>query len=158
MPTRALVGLRADLSKFVADASDDSMKHVAGGAGKKAALDVAKRDVGADLVLSGFNRRSARLSAGYELGAGSGLTLNLSPTGLWTLMNTGRNGGGRTINPKKRRGGRGGKALNTPWGPRQSVRGSNWGGKGTLADAEHAVEVEVVKAVDREILKIVGGF
>jgi hypothetical protein len=155
MPTRALVGLRADLTKFVADVSDDSMKHVAGGAGKKAALDVAKRDVGPDLVLSGFRRRSAKLSAGYELGAGSSLVLNLWSPGLWRLMNDGRNGGGRVINPKKRKGA---KALATPWGPRANVRSSNWGGKGTLADAERAVEVEVVKAVDREILKRIGGF
>jgi hypothetical protein len=150
-----LASVRADLSKFVDAKATESLKHVAGGAAKKAAIAAAERDTGGDGILSGFNRRSAKLSAGYDMGEGSSLTLNLSPKGLWTLMNTGRRAGVGRVYPKKRRGA---KALGTPWGPRQSVRSSAWGGKGTLADAERAVEVETFKAVDREIAKRIGGF
>jgi hypothetical protein len=149
-----LSGLRASISGLVDQKSVDAMKHVAGQAAKKAAIDVAQRDLGGDAAFSGFRRR-VPLKAGYDLEADSRVTLNLSPKGLWMLANDGRRRpppGGR-VYPRKGKG-----ALSTPWGPRKSVRASRSRGLGTLADAEVAVERETFKAVDVELTQRIGRF
>jgi hypothetical protein len=152
LAAQALIGLRADLTKFV-DGLDDELRHVAGLAAKEAALDAAEKDLGADRTFSGFRRKSAQLRAGYDL-TPAGVTLNLTPKGLWNLANDGRRPGtgkavGGKVFPRKGRGGS--KALNTPWGPRANVKTSRSRALGTLADAEEDVERETFKAVDKAV-------
>lgn len=133
--------------------SDDVMMTRVGLAAKKAALGAAERDVGSDRVMSGFRRKGAKLNARYDIAGSSAVNLELYPKGLWTLANDGRRRlppGGR-VYPKKRRGGGGAKALNTPYGPRQSVKASRTKGLGTLADAEADALREAYKAADRQV-------
>lgn len=151
MPARALQNLRVDLTKFV-EGLDDELRHVAGAAAKEAAFGAAERDLGSDRTFSGFNRKNARLDAGYDL-TDNGVVLNLRPAGLWNLANYGRRAGtgktkGGRVYPRKGRGG-GSAVLNTPWGPRANVKASSSRGLGTLKDAETAIESDVFKAVDR---------
>lgn len=153
MSRGTLASIRADLTKFV-EGLDDEIRHVAGQAAKEAALGAASRDLGADRTFSGFNRKNARLDAGYDL-TDNGVTLNLRPKGLWMLANDGRRAGtgkarGGTIQPRQRRRG-GSQALMTPWGPRANVRTSASRGMGTLADAEKAIETDTFKAVDKAV-------
>lgn len=161
MASGTLAGLKADLSKFV-DGLNDEMRHVAGLAAKDAALDAAEKDLGADRAMSGFKRKSAQLRAGYDL-TPTGVTLNLTPKGLWMLANDGRraNSGktrGGKVHPRKGRGGAGGRALNTPWGPRANVKSSSSRGLGTLTDAEKAIESETFKAVDKAVTQRIARF
>lgn len=153
--TNSLQLLRADLTKFVDDLSDDTLKHVAGKAAKEAAFDVAERDLGLDRAFSGFKRKNARLDGGYDV-TDSGVTLNLRPAGLWNLANDGRRAGtgkarGGVIYAKRNRSGKGGRAMTTPHGVKSAVQTSRSRGMSTLADAEKAVEQDTFKAVDRAI-------
>ena len=129
--------------------TDDVMMTKVGLAAKKAALEAAERDVGSDRVMSGFRRKNAKLNARYDITGSSAVNLELYPKGLWTLANDGRRrlpAGGR-VYPRKR----GAKALNTPWGPRASVKASRSRGLGTLADAEKDALREAYKAADRQV-------
>ena len=133
--------------------SDEDMMARVGMAAKKAALKAAERDVGSDRVMSGFRRKGAKLNARYDIAGSSAVNLELYPKGLWTLANDGRRrmpAGGR-VAPKVKRGGKGSKALNTPWGPRSSVKASRSKGLGTLADAETDALREAYKAADRQV-------
>lgn len=133
--------------------SDKDMMTRVGLAAKKAALEAAERDVGSDRTMSGFRRKSAKLNARYDITGVSAVNLELYPKGLWMLANDGRRrlpAGGRVV-PKVRRGGSGSKALNTPYGPRRSVKASRSKGLGTLADAETDAQREAYKAADRQV-------
>lgn len=157
--TGGLTDLRRDLVALVDQGAVDEFKHAAGQAAKKAASTAAERDLGGDAAFSGFRRR-VPLRAGYDMDPGTRLTVNLSPKGLWMLANDGRRrrpASGR-VYPRKARGGLGSKALNTPWGPRRSVRASTTSGFGTLKDAEIAIERDAIKAVDVKITQKVGRF
>lgn len=98
------------------------------------------------------------LRAGYDMGDGPRITVNLSPKGLWMLANDGRRAKPGRVYPRKGRGGAGASALRTPWGPRKSVRSSSSHGFGTLADAERAIERDAIKAVDVKLTQTVTGF
>jgi hypothetical protein len=133
--------------------SDDAMMNRVGLAAKKASLEAAERDVGSDRVMSGFRRKNAKLNARYDITGSSAVNLELYPKGLWMLANDGRRrlpAGGR-VYPRKRRGGGGSQALNTPWGPRATVKASRSKGLGTLADAETDALREAYKAADRQV-------
>lgn len=153
----SLADLRRSLTGLVDQNATDELKHVAGQAAKKAAIDVAERDLGADAAFSGWRRR-VPLKAGYDLEPGSRVTLNLSPKGLWMLANDGRRAGAGRVYPRRGRGAGIPKVLNTPWGPRRSVRSSSTRGFGTLADAEKAIERDTFKAVDVALTQKVGRF
>lgn len=146
------VSLNAKVDKLSKALSDDEMMARVGMAAKKAALGAAERDVGSDRVMSGFRRKNAKLNARYDVTGRSAVELQLYPKGLWMLANDGRRrlpAGGRVV-PKTRRGGKA-KALDTPWGPRTSVRGSRSKGLGTLADAETDAQRDAFKAADRQV-------
>lgn len=147
-----LASLSGDISRLQKELSSDAMMTRVGLAAKKAALEAAERDVGSDRVMSGFRRSNAKLNARYDIVSNSAVKLELYPKGLWMLANDGRRRlppGGRIV-PKARRNGRA-KALNTPYGPRASVRASRSKGLGTLADAERDAEREGYKAADRQV-------
>jgi hypothetical protein len=142
----------AKIARLQRELSDQTMMNKVGLAAKKASLEAAERDVGSDRVMSGFRRKNAKLNARYDVVASSAVTLELYPKGLWMLANDGRRRlppGGRVV-PKVRRGG-GAKALNTPYGPRRSVKASRSKGLGTLADAENDAQREAYKAADRQV-------
>ena len=144
-----LSSLNADIARLQKELTGDAMMTRVGLAAKKAALEAAAADLGADRAMSGFRRRNASLNARYDVTSGSAINLELYPKGLWMLANDGRRrlpAGGR-IYPRKR----GAKALNTPWGPRASVAASRSKGLGTLADAERNAETEAYKAADRQV-------
>jgi hypothetical protein len=133
--------------------SGDAIPNRMGMAAKKASLAAAAKDLGSDLAFSGFRRRNAKLGARYEPMSGSAVELQLYPKGLWVLANDGRRRlppGGR-VYPRKGRGGKGSKALNTPWGARKSVAASRSKGLGTLADAERDAEREALKEANRGV-------
>lgn len=139
------------LTDLVSRPSIERLQHAGGAAAKEASLDEAARDLGADRAFSGFRRRNARLGAGYDVEPDA-TYINLRPKGLWVLANTGRRAGNQRIAPRKRGGA---KALKTPWGPRASVKPSNWRGFGTLKRAEDRFDTEVPEAVEREMFDIV---
>jgi hypothetical protein len=144
--------LNAKIRRVERALSDEDMMNRVGLAAKKASLDAAERDVGADRVMSGFRRKNAKLNARYDITGASAVKLELYPKGLWMLANDGRRRippGGRVV-PKVRRGG-GSKSLNTPWGPRRSVRASRSKGLGTLADAETDAQREAYRAASRQV-------
>ena len=122
---------------------------------KDVALDELRRDSGSDLVLSGFRRRSARLSAGYEIEGPTSVVLSMRPAGLVTLLSSGRRTVRDRIAPRRRRSGPVSSALNTPWGPRRSVRGSTAPGKGTIRDVERTLEARVVDVALKSIGKVI---
>jgi hypothetical protein len=141
------------IDRLQKDLAGDAIPKRMGMAAKKASLAAASRDLGSDLAFSGFRRRNAKLGARYEPMAGSAIELQLYPKGLWVLANDGRRKlppGGR-VYPRKGRGGRGSKALNTPWGARKSVAASRSRGLGTLADAERDAEREALKEANRGV-------
>lgn len=139
-----IASLRKDLTALVDATAREKYSHAAGKAAKDAAGDVARRDLGGDMAMSGM-RRKVKLSSGYDL-TGTGLTLNLRPAGLWTLADRGRRRV-KPVSPRKS----GAQALNTPWGPRASVKGSTSRGLHTIDDAEKQVEQDAFKAVDKAI-------
>jgi hypothetical protein len=145
------------VDKLERELSGDAMMTRVGLAAKKAALDAAEGDLGSDRVFSGFGRRNAKLGARYDITGVSAVNLELYPKGLWVLANDGRRKlppGGR-VYPRKRRGGSGAKALNTPYGPRRSVKASTSRGLGTLADAETNAQREAYKAADRQVKVVI---
>jgi hypothetical protein len=124
----------------------EQISHAMGLAGKKAASDAAKADLGSDLRMSNLGK-SAKLSSGYDIKADVVL-LHLRPAGLWNLADKGRRRSG-TIRPRKRR------ALRTPQGARalSSFRPSR--GLHTIDDALKIMATEVPKAADKAVDEIV---
>ena len=125
----------------------EQISHAMGLAGKKAASDAVKADLGADLRMSNM-KGNAKLSSGYEIEA-SVVILSLRPAGLWNLADKGRRRRG-TIRPRRK------KALRTPQGIRSlsSFRPSK--GLNTIDDAIEIMEKEVPKAADKAVAELVG--
>jgi len=125
----------------------EQISHAMGLAGKKAAQDAVKADLGGDLRMSNL-KGNAKLSSGYEI-EGDTVVLSLRPAGLWNLADKGRRRRG-TIRPRKKR------ALRTPAGPRSlsSFRPSR--GLHTIDDALKIMETEVPKAADKAVTQLVG--
>lgn len=78
---------------------DTDVQHAMGAAGKGAAMDAARTDLGSDRAFSGFGR-IVPLTAGYDLG--KPVVVHLRPEGLWILAEDGRRRSG-DIRPKARR-------------------------------------------------------
>lgn len=126
----------------------------AGMAAKKAGLEVAQDVAGSDRRLSGWGKRGITLAVGFDQTGDTEVTLNLRPGGPWKVLEQGRRGG-KLITPKKRSGA---KALNTPFGPRRSVRLGATAGKGAItkayeagADKAHRAAAAEVQAILREV-------
>jgi len=149
----------------------DALKRVqraAGMASKKAAADVAKDVAGSDMALSNFRSGRIRMASGFEIES-SLVRLNLRPAGLWVLVDQGRKGSG-PIYPRaatKRgsrrgrvaQGGRAGRAVMTPQGPRASSsygpsKGFKVIGK-TAARAADEAPKAAFRALQREIGRVV---
>lgn len=124
----------------------EQISHAMGLAGKKAAADAVRADLGADLRMSNM-RSKAKLSSGYDIEP-HGVTLHLRPAGLWNLADKGRRRSGR-IRPRN------GRALRTPQGPRalSSYRPSR--GLNTIDDALTIMQTEVPKAADKAVAELV---
>jgi hypothetical protein len=137
-----LVAFADRLGRVLDRPGQDRILHAIGGAGKKAALDAAARDLGADRAFSGLRRR-APLNAGYDLEADS-VTVHLRPKGLWMLATTGRRRQG-TILPRRRPGRRRG-AVRTPQGLRALSHYSASRGLGTVDDAVTAMRTDCPRA------------
>ena len=146
MATPSAVG--RTLITLTNERSLESISHAMGLAGKKAASDAAKADLGNDLRMSNMGA-SAKLSSGYDI-KGDTVLLHLRPAGLWSLADKGRRRRG-TIRPRK------GHALRTPKGPRalSSYRPSR--GLHTIDDAVEIMRTEVPKAADKAVAELVGG-
>jgi hypothetical protein len=125
----------------------EQISHAMGLAGKKAASDAVKKDLGNDLRMSNM-KGTAKLSSGYEI-EGDVVVLSLRPAGLWNLADKGRRRRG-VIRPRRK------KALRTPQGPRSlsSFRPSK--GLNTIDDAIEIMETEVPKAADKAVAELVG--
>lgn len=110
MPGDPLTVLAGRLVDTFADPALDDVRHAMGAAAKKSFLDSAKRDVGADLKLSGLRGRTVKIGAGYDLEADGSVWLNMRPKGLIVLVSDGRK---RTtkITPRSRRRRRGGRSA-----------------------------------------------
>lgn len=118
----------------------------AGAAGKKAALDAASKDLGADRRMSNFrNGRGPALGAGYDI-IGTQVVVNLRPAGMWKLADSGRRSSG-TIRPRPRGGKR---AVLTPWGPKASSSYGPSRGLGTWDDTVRDAGDEVPKAFGKQ--------
>lgn len=157
---RDLGSLRLSLDHFLDRSSVERLQHAAGQAAKEAALNEAARDLGGDRSFSGMRRRQS-LGAGYDTGP-DGAFINLRPKGLWILADWGRKRlppQGKvyaSLSPtgrKRRKGTNFASALNTPWGPRFSVRASTWGGHQTRFRAEVRWETEVPEAIEDDLAK-----
>jgi len=101
----------------------------------------AARTIGADLTLSGMPGRRARFTATSRAGVAE-----VTPSGAaWTIADKGR----RTVRAAT---GTPGRPLRTPWGPRQSVKGSTSRGHDILGRARPKVfdagRAAVMKAVN----------
>jgi hypothetical protein len=114
----------------------------AGAAGKKAALDAAAADLGGDRAMSNLRGGRARLSAGYDVGSGSSLTINFR--GPWRLATEGRRASG-PIWPKRK------QAVMTPHGPRARSSYGRSRGLKTYDDAVRDARREVPKAAFRQL-------
>jgi hypothetical protein len=125
----------------------------AGGmAGKKAALDAARHDLGGDRAMSGF-RRKAALGAGFDAAGGTAVAINFRPAGLWRLASQGRQSSG-FIRPRKR----GGKRAVTPAAgvARAWSRYGRSRGLDTFDDAVRQARVDVPRAAFEQFQAEVG--
>jgi hypothetical protein len=140
------------VEQIVGKPAVERMMHKAGGAGKKAALDSASKNLGGDRKFSGFRGgRGPALSAGYDI-SGTDVTVNFRPAGMWKLAQTGRQASG-AIRPKKR----GGKqAVLTPFGPRSSSSFGPSRGLKALDEAFDKAERDVPKAFAKQFKAEVG--
>jgi hypothetical protein len=121
----------------------------AGMAAKNASLSVAKDVSGGDGKLSRWGRKGVRMGVGYDEAGPGRVQINYRPAGVWRVMEEGRKGG-KIVKPKRR----GVKALNTPYGPRASIKLGASRGKGAITKAVDKSRDEAVKAASSEVKQI----
>ena len=153
-----LDSLRRSLTALVDQSAIDALKHVAGKAGKDAALDVIARDLGSDRAFGGM-RRQVPLKVGYDVEAGPSMTFNLTPAGLWVLADKGRRRPRRAYSRRRRdRAGRRGGKMVILYGFRISAAPSFWRGFGSIDTATVDIGKAAFAAIDREMTMRVRAF
>ena len=144
------------LDRIADGIEDPRVVKAAGLAAKDAAGEVAANVAGPDRRLSGWGKRGVPVGAGFDVESSTSVALNLRPLGVWKVLQDGRqpSNAAATITPRRR--GRGkkattGKALNTPWGPRSSVKGSTSPGKKAVTRAIKEASAAAPQAAHAEI-------
>jgi len=150
-----------DFAQRVASLTDgdvlNRMADKGGTAGKKAGLERARRDLGADLAFSGW-RRKVKLGIGWDRSGVGRVVINYRPAGIWVIADEGRRGG-KQIKPRRGREPSAPphpKAVRTPQGFRARSTVGAWGGKGTLKDAIAAARREVPRAAAEQFRAEIG--
>ncbi len=156
MASTELVTFGAKLTRLLDPAAQARIVRAGGMAGKKAALDAAAHDLGADRAMSGTGYRRKRaqpLSAGFDAEGGTAVAINFRPAGLWRLASQGRQSSG-FIRPRKR----GGKRAVTPAAgvARAWSRYGRSRGLDTFDDAVRKARTDVPKAAFEQFQAEVG--
>lgn len=136
---------------------DTDVQHAMGAAGKGAAMDAARTDLGSDRAFSGFGRIVA-LSSGYDLG--NPVVVKLRPEGLWILAESGRRRSGQ-IRPKarRRRGNRKPRGRAAVGSGGRFVAVGRYGasrGLNTITDAIELMNERIPEAIGDKIIARVG--
>lgn len=144
--------LSTELDALLARLDGDELRTAVGFAAKDEALHVARRDSGGDLRLSGVKSKRATLGAGFDVTA-TGVTLNLRPAGLWSILDKGRRAKPYYNLPGSRRRRKRGHrpALRTPEGFRYRARIGSSRGKGTLDTLDDRLGPVIEETIAREM-------